>query len=365
MTAKPRTHDAMLPASHLGAASIAAIQQYLRLAESRGLDSAELCTRAGLPATLGQEASGQIPGIDFQRLLQHLIRALNDPILGLHGGDFVQPGSYSVLGYITMSCATLGEAIQRIAPYEKLVGDMGVTSVQAHGDEVQLSWQCAYTDPQVRHHLVDNVFASWINYARWLAGREDAAPLEVELERPSPGAAHEGAYRERWHCPVHFDRDGNRIRIARTLLQTPLRQPDPILRQTLEEHAHARMAAIGPDQSLATRVRNALYQQLRAGITRQDMVADQLAMTARTLQRRLSDEGLSYQILLDQVRHDMARDYLLRTRLPIQDIALHLGFSDVRSFHRRFRTWTGTTPGDFRQASGADRDTASGNATKP
>lgn len=132
------------------------------------------------------------------------------------------------------------------------------------------------------------------------------------------------------------------------MLDIPLQQPDPELRHTLEEHARQRMESLGDQDGLATKVRHAIYQQLRQGITRQDMVAEQLAMTARTLQRRLGEEGLSYQRLLDGIREELARDYLANTRLSIQDVALRLGFSEVRSFHRRFKAWTGKTPGEFR-----------------
>ncbi|QCF25987.1 AraC family transcriptional regulator ligand-binding domain-containing protein [Hydrocarboniclastica marina] len=340
--------------NRLGAASVAAIQQYLRLAETEGADVAGLCESVGLSPAIAGDPSAQVPGEVFQQLIRQMINTLGDPILGLRSGDFVQPGSYSVLGYITMSCATLGEAIARIAPYERLVGDMGVTGLSQSGDSMLLTWHCGYTDAAVRHHMIDNVFASWINYARWLGNVEDVSPLWVDLEHSSPGTLWEAAYGERWRCPVRFSQKTNRICIPKSLLQHPLRTPDPLLRQTLEDHAHSRLAALGAEKGFSTRVRSAIHQQLRAGITRQDMVAEQFSMTVRTLQRRLNSEGHSYQSLLDEVRREMACDYLQRTTLPFPDIALRLGFSDVRSFHRSFKTWTGVTPGSYRKVDGKD-----------
>lgn len=338
----------MTTENRLGIASVTAVQQYLRLAQDEGLDIAALCRQASLPADLPTLSQGHVPGNCFQALIRALAEQTGNPLLGLYSGDYVQPGSYNVLGYITMSCATLGEAIARIAPYEKLVGDMGVTRVLRQGDETHLIWACAYTDPVVRRHMIDNVFASWIQYARWLAGHNEPAPLQVDLEHPSPGAGLESAYLERWGCPVRFDQPDSRIRFHQSLLNAPLRQPDPDLRQTLEEHARTRMEGLGDLDGWAARVRHAIYQQLRQGVTRQDRVAEQLAMTSRTMQRKLGEEGLSYQRLLDDIRHELARDYLTNTQLSIQDIALRLGFSEVRSFHRRFKDWTGSTPGDFR-----------------
>ncbi len=202
----------------------------------------------------------------------------------------------------------------------------------------------------VRPHLVDNVFASWVNYARWLADNQEASPSCVRLQRPSPGAGVEQAYRERWRCQVIFSAGEDSITLRKSLLETRLRQPDPMLRKTLEAHALSQLAALDTDSDLSSRVRHSIQQQLMHGITRQDMVADDLGMTSRTLQRKLNQEGVSYQKLLDEVRQTMAEDYLRDSELAIPDIALRLGYSETTSFHRKFKAVTGKTPGEFRQS---------------
>ncbi|MQK16758.1 AraC family transcriptional regulator ligand-binding domain-containing protein, partial [Escherichia coli] len=83
----------------------------------------------------------RLPSEVHERLLEHLLRVSGDPLFGLRSARYVQPGSWSVLGYITMNCATLGEAMGRIVPYEKLVGDMGTSSMEMVGDHVRLMWQ--------------------------------------------------------------------------------------------------------------------------------------------------------------------------------------------------------------------------------
>lgn len=332
----------------LGTASIAAVRQYLRLAQAEGLDWPGALAAAGLSADVLDEGSERIEGGQFQRLIRELTLMSGDPLLGLRSGDYVQPGSYNVLGYITMSCSTLGEAVARIGPYEKLVGDMGVTRMHQEGDQLKLSWHCAYPDPMVRPQMIDNVFASWINYARWLGDYPEAAATAIALERPSPGPDLEPEYQRRWRCPVTFDAPSSSITLPRSLLDIPLRQPDPLLRKTLEAHAMTQIAALDDDSTLINRVRQAIRHQLQQGITRQDMVAEHIRMNARTLQRRLSQEGLSYQRLLDEERRELAEYYLRESSLPIPDIALRLGFSEVRSFHRSFKGWSGLTPGEFR-----------------
>ncbi|MEP1213769.1 MAG: AraC family transcriptional regulator [Marinobacter sp.] len=333
----------------LGTASVAALRQYVRAANARGIDTGSLFTKADLDPSNLQTDDGRINGEQFQVFIRLLCEESNNPILGLETGDFVQPGSYSVVGYITMSCATLGEAVARIAPFEKLVGDMGTTSLSMNGDDLKLTWNCNYTDPVIRPQMVDNIFASWINYARWLADDNKASPSSVHLRRSSPGPELEQAYTERWGCPVRFCAGEDAIVLHKALLNTPLRQPDPLLRKTLEAHALSQLATLETDTALTHRVKHSIRRQLMHGITRQDMVADHLGMTSRTLQRKLSQEGVSYQQLLDEVRQGMAEDFLTNSELGIPDIALRLGYSETTSFHRKFKAETGKTPGEFRQ----------------
>ncbi|BES72025.1 AraC family transcriptional regulator [Marinobacter nanhaiticus D15-8W] len=334
--------------SPLGTASVAALRQYVRAAEQNAIDTRPLLSEAGLdPVALADDA--RIEGARFQQFIRLLADATHNPILGLETGDYVQPGTYSVLGYITMSCATLGEAIQYIIPYEKLVGDMGITQFFVQDDQMHLVWQCAYTDPVVRPQMIDNVIASWISYARWLGDEPDTAPLAVHLERRSPGTEYEPAYRARWGCPVYFEATDNRVVAAKSLLDIPLRQPDPNLRRALEAHAQTQMAGMESHTALLTRVQNVIRHQLLQGVSRQDIVAEQLGMTSRTLQRKLSLEGSSYQKLLDTVRQSLAEDFLGNTDLPIPEIAFRLGFSETTSFHRRFKNRAGMTPGEYRE----------------
>ena len=342
---------------HLGFASVPAIQQYLRYAEDTGLSIPTTLNAAGLSPALISKENERITGEQFQKLIRNLIDQSNDPLLGLKSGNYVQPGSYSVLGYISMSCSTLKEAIDRIIPYEKLVGDMGVTSIETEknskdgDDRVLITWNCAYTDPIVRRHMVDNVLASWCNYTRWLANMEEG-PLEVRLEHEKPEPSLLKAYEEMFRCTVLFDQPMSCLVINQQYMDTPLRQPDQSLRKTLEEHASSQISVLSDDSArLYTRVKNAIRSQLKQGVSRKDMVAELMGMNARTLQRKLQQASASYQQILDEVRQELAEDYLKNSQLPLQEIAVRLGFTEARSFHRSFKTWTGKTPGEYREQS--------------
>lgn len=333
---------------NLGYTSVPALLKYLRHAEHLGLDQEQALSAAGLSTEDLADNGRRIPSEAHERLLQHLMQVSSDPLFGLHSARFVQPGSWSVLGYITMNCATLGEAMSRIVPYEKLVGDMGVSRVEAAADHVKLIWSCRHQATEIRRHMVENVLASWLLYARWIADMQ-RSPSEVWFEHSQPDGVETADYEELFGCPVRFDQACNALLVPLAYLAVPLRQADANLLRTLEEHALALMAGLDDDEPLPRRVKNALRLLLKDGLPRKERVAEKFDMTVRTLQRHLQHAGTSYQQILDELRQELAEHYLLRSDLAIQDIASYLGFTESRSFHRSFKGWTGQTPGEFRE----------------
>ena len=96
------------------------------------------------------------------------------------------------------------------------------------------------------------------------------------------------------------------------------------------------------------RIASLLATQLTDTLPDKTLIASQLGMSERTLQRRLKEEGTSFQALLDRTRHYLARELLRNTRVPLTDVALQLGFSEPSTFFRAFKKWEGMTPGQFR-----------------
>jgi len=194
---------------------------------------------------------------------------------------------------------------------------------------------------------VENVLGSWLQYARWIADTQ-MSPAAVWLEHPCPPDASQAQYEAFFDCPVLFEQAYSALIVPLAYLQLPLRQADAQLLRTLEEHAMGLMATL-EDASLEQRVKSILRQLLKEGLPRKEQVAEQLAVSVRTLQRQLHQAGTSYQQILDDLRQELAEHYLLNSTLPIQDIAQYLGFTEPRSFHRTFKSRRGMPPGEFRQ----------------
>jgi AraC-like DNA-binding protein len=129
----------------------------------------------------------------------------------------------------------------------------------------------------------------------------------------------------------------------------PLRRRDSVLRQVLETHANGILARLPERGGLAHDVQQALAARIGGGDTRIESLGRALAMSPRTLQRRLAAEGVSYQSLLEDARKEAAGRYLADGTLAIGEIAYLLGYSEPAPFHRAFRRWYGKTPEAFRR----------------
>lgn len=336
--------------SDKGSISVPTLLQYLKNAEACGLAHTRLLREAGVQPDQLLDNNGRLPLSALLRLLAYVLPNCGDPLFGLQTSQFVQPGSYGVIGYIAMASNNVGEALSRIAVYERVVGDMGATHVELEPDAVVVRWDCYFEDPEVKRHVTENVLASWTVYTRWLADNPALAPVMVRLAHAAPqDPALVARYQNIFRCPVLFGQSMSALVAAPESLNHPLRQPDTTLRDTLEQHAQLILRTIDDAPCVAEQVRSLLRARLADGPVRMEHVAEQLGMNVRTLNRRLLDESLSYQQILDDLRHELAEKYLRNSDFAIEDVARRLGFAEGRSFIRYFKTRVGLTPGEFRQ----------------
>src|SRR4029453_10500709 len=153
-------------------------------------------------------------------------------------------------------------------------------------------------------------------------------------------------------CPVTLSAPWSGISLPLEVWRLPLRRRDPILRQVLEGHANEILARLPARTGLALEVQRALTSSVAGGDTRIQSIGRKFAMSARTRQRRLADEGVSYQKLLDDARKGAAGRYVTESTLAIGEIAYLLGYSEPAPFHRAFKRWYGRTPEGFPKGGG-------------
>ena len=338
------------PAILAGTVSVAYLQGLVEYLQRQGIAPEALLAHAQLsPEVLGQRDQ-RIAASAYLTLLGEGVRLSGDPNLGLHLGESVRPGYYGVLGYLIMSCATLADALHRQARYASLVGNLGQVVLddepaRLDGEAlVAHRWQPLLAQQQ--RQLSEETLAGWVSFGRWISGL-DIAPTEVRFQHSAPADTSEHA--RIFRCPVLFDQPDNALVFPRRLLAAPLSQADAQVRGMLDAYADRLLAELNQGHGVLDRARLELARQLPEQGPDLEAIAAALALSPRTLQRRLREGGLSFSQLVDETRQQLALHYLRDPALELAEIAFLVGFSEAGSLARAFRRWTGTSPGEYRR----------------
>ena len=330
-------------------AYLAALFDHVR---ERGLAPAAL---GADPAQLDRE--GRLSEAECATLFDRASDLLGDPDLGLHVGEGIRPGHYGVLGYVSMNCRTLGEALDQLRRYQALVLDIGGPSVHLAGASCEFRWNPDIAEPL--RQLAEFNLSALLTFTRWISGIADP-PLGLGFTFDAPSRLDE--HHRIFGSPLAFGEAVYSLRIPADWLQRPLIQPDPAMRRMMLGLAEQQMAALQRPAHALGRVREAIARQLGAGTPDLSAVAMALETSTRSLQRSLQAESLSFSQLVDSVRRELAERYLSDPGLNLTDVAFLLGYSEQSAFARAFKRWTGTSPGGYRaqRLSAAPEDSAPG-----
>ncbi len=332
--------------STVGAGFVAGLVQ----AVSRvGISRSALLGRAGLTQGVLDNPGARLPVADVVALFDAAMTMSGRGDIALEFARHVRPGTFHALGYALMTCKTLGEAIALVPHYRRLVFDIGYSEmrVTSHGQDVGLGWHVLQGAHAYSATLAEALIASWYAFGRWIAG----APLplkEVMFTHRAPAQA--AAYERFFECPVRFQAAQNALVFSRELLDMPLVQADETLHLAMREQARAAMEKAFNERDIATRLRRALMPLMPKCEATLQHCAQNLAVSPRTLQRRLGEAGLGFQEVLDAARKDLAKVYLRDPGLSVQDVALLLGYAEQSSFTRAFKAWFDCSPLRWRQA---------------
>jgi len=315
----------------------------LQALEAEGLDVDDLLRRAGIAAMPFHSGRMRVSTKQFFALWLAMEADGVAPDFGLRLISQPTPQQFDVASAAALHSENLGAAFAKLARYKRLTCPEEVR-LELDGDEarVQVIWLSA--DSPVPSFIVDAGFATMQRLASLGTGQE-VIPVRLEVTR----ARDQDRLLERhFKCEVRVRAPANVVVFRAGDLSVPFRSHNQELLDLIIPGLEAALKARVQSTSVADLVRAALLRQMRGRRPSIDEVAAELHVSNRTLQRRLGDEGTSYQQLLDEVRKDLARRLLLETELDAGEIAFVLGFEELNSFTRAFQSWEGTTPKRWR-----------------
>jgi AraC-like DNA-binding protein len=278
------------------------------------------------------------------RIWQTAGELTNDPSLGLHVAEQIQPGQFGAFDYALRTSANLGAAFACLCRYHRVLHDVAQVGLETTRDYAILSHRLPLPGGAPRQ-VSEFILAAWLVTSRQATGM-NWTPLQVRFPHATPADISE--HRRIFGCPVNFAHTRGELVFCRTLLDLPLLKADPILQGIVEAQVVALLARLPKAEATTDAVRRFLAQELANGHPRLERIAPRLHMSARTLHRRLEEEGTNFRRVLTEVRRELAVRHLLERRLAIAEIAFLLGFSEASAFHRAFKHWTGQAPRAYR-----------------
>jgi AraC-like DNA-binding protein len=291
---------------------------------------------AGLPEDLFLNPPVILTPDQFYRCWVAVEETTGDPALGATLAARISAETFQPPIFAAMCSPDLRHAAERLAVYKRLLGPQRL--IVDAGDDVLRVTTVWPPDPLPPPGLVAFELAFWVALAR-LATRTRVSPVRATMPDPPPGPR----YREFLGIPI--DR-GSSVTVTFTDLDArrPFLTSNTAMWEVFESDLRRRLGDLDRTESTADRVRAVLLELLPAGQGGAANVASRLAMSGRTLQRRLTQEGTSFQAVLERTRYSLARHYLARADITVAEIAFLLGYDEPSSFYRAFHQWSGTTP---------------------
>src|SRR6266480_3127580 len=315
-----------------------------RKLEELGLSPETVLRQAGLPIGLFNQDKIQVSTEEFFALYRGIAEASNDPAFGLKLGTEERIERYDPVKIAAISARSFRDAIERLSRYKQLTCPEEIRVVKRGNESaVQFVWLLAHDkEPPL---LVDVCFAWIVAMAHRGIGRP-LSPKRVEFQR---APAHREMFEAHLRCPVKFTANQKAIVFSNADMERLRVTHNADLLAGVAPQLEAELAGQLAEKTFSEQAKAILKKLLagqRPGI--QDL-ARELHLSTRTLQRRLTEQGITFQRLLEEARRELARHYLLHSSRELNETAYLLGYEDANSFFRAFHHWEGTSPGHWRE----------------
>lgn len=279
-------------------------------------------------------------------LLTTLDQQLQRPALGLEIAQLVEVKHLGIIGYLTLSSETLGEAFMRYHDYHRLIYDGGPLQLQWEGNYVSIGW--AEVPFNLNTQLTDEIaIALMTEFIKTIVQDPRGVQLyEVHFQHPMPKNI--SLYEQHFRCKVRFSQAKNQVLVHVNELSMPLKQGDQTLQKLLMQQANALLEKFPHSTLIDQQLQQAILIGLQKNLFQIEHIAEQMNFSVRQLQRHLQKQGKTYQQRMQEIRCMMAMQYLKDPHLSLQETAMLLGYSEQSAFQRAFKQWTKLTPQQWR-----------------
>ena len=310
-----------------------------------GGDPDETLRALGLKRSAFSNPDRFIANATFARLLEEAGRATGDQCFGLHFGENFDVRDIGTLAYVVLNSPTIADAIRNLERYHHIHNDGAVVSFDVDARAAYLRFIAREHPIEPRRQRQEFAMTVMVKVFR-LLGEVDWTPKEIQFAHEAPPDTSE--HLRVFGCRLSFGCAANAVVVERDFVERLVPAADPKLFRILRQHAEHILNDLPRETDFLADVRRAIADAIRDGDPRLARVAAKLAMSPRSLQRHLEEEGAVFKALVDDTRLRFALGYLRDRGHTLTEIAFLLGYSEVSALNRAFKRWTGVTPLGYR-----------------
>ncbi len=313
----------------------------------RNVATQPLLHRAGLAEHAFDNLRHRVSAVGQVKFLEYAAEAMDDTVFGLHLAQQSNPREAGLLFYVVSAAKNFGEAWTLFARYCRIVNESARLKISRQPESVVVEISFVGIPRHRARQITEFQFAVVLRIFRELTGR-DIRPIRVACAHVRNADLRE--IQRAFGCPVEFGAPSDQLEFSNETFALPLVTGDPHLLETLrpfcDEAARARHTASG---SIRASVETEVQRLLPHGRANVETVAKGLALSVRTLSRKLSGEGTTFAEVVDELRRSLALEYLREPSFTLSQIAWLLGYESPTSFTHAFKRWTGRSPSAARK----------------
>lgn len=316
------------------------LRNHIYNAANHGANFHELCRRINISPEQLSNAEAMIPWEYSGDFWAHAVEMTGDEFLGLHLGSESNHTEFGMLGFLAKSCRTLGEAITTVCRYNDTLTGAFVYSLEVTDNKAVLRHEpvplYSAQFPVATLQAVDYSMAGFVKAFYSLSGR-NIYPEQVELRCAKRDVME---YERILKSSVTFNAQRNCLIFDKSVLTIPVISYDGSLFELFNSLLEQKQQALQSQATLGEKVKRMLLVNFKGQVPHVDILASEMCMTARTLQRKLLEEKTSYRAICNEVRKEVATGLLGQAASRKEDIAALLGYADVRTFQRALSSWS-------------------------
>ena len=319
-----------------------------KVIESYGCDPAPLFESQHIDVRKISDPNARASKTGLNAVWAEAVKLIDDPSIGLRTAEFLHPSHMGALGYAWLASTSLRTALNRLSRYVHFIAD----NVEVDLEESNGNCGITVREGDVNHRMSwasDSSLAILITLCRTNYG-DSLNPVSVDIQHAEP--RNPGNYFSLFKCPVRFGQEVDRITLKSEELDKKLPSANPQLAQLGDQVMIQTLARLSKER-IVPRVKSVIIYLLPSGNVNDEMVAEALNMSTRALQRKLQKKETTFKQLLTEIRQELADKYIRNNQLSLTEISFMLGFSEVSSFSRAFKRWTGESPSEYRYSAQA------------